>query len=226
MTVSESLRDIHPERAVAINPWEPHNFVPSDPENGHLMLILYIDPLWFIRNGNLSAMHFGCAQVDVNSFIFARTHRIIELMHQGVSTDRFDGYLFELTTECFDRSQDAYPSTPSNRESPSDTRVCRSIELITNNLQYGMDLDEVARNSGLSRPHFFKLFRKQTGLTPNLFRNTLRMEKAIEWLTRSDRCVTNIGLDLGFSSQSSFTRFFASNVGLAPTEYRRAAHMI
>ena len=35
-----------------------------------------------------------------------------------------------------------------------------------------------------------------------------------------------IGFDLGFSSQSSFTRFFASNVGMAPTDYRRVAKRI
>lgn len=35
--------------------------------------------------------------------------------------------------------------------------------------------------------------------------------------------MTEIGFDLGFSSQSAFTRFFSANVGMAPTDYRRAA---
>ena len=35
-----------------------------------------------------------------------------------------------------------------------------------------------------------------------------------------------IGAELGFSSQSSFTRFFSSNVGLAPTLYRRIARAV
>ena len=34
------------------------------------------------------------------------------------------------------------------------------------------------------------------------------------------------GLDLGFASQASFTRFFTSNVGIPPTDYRRVAHFV
>ena len=50
-----------------------------------------------------------------------------------------------------------------------------------------MELDHVAREVGLSRPHFFKLFRTQVGLTPNLYANALRMERAIERLAGDGR---------------------------------------
>jgi AraC-like DNA-binding protein len=77
-------------------------------------------------------------------------------------------------------------------------------------------LDEiVAREVGLSRPHFFKLFRAQVGLTPNLYLNALRMERAIDRLAATQEAVADIGLDLGFSSQASFSRFFIAN-GVVP----------
>jgi AraC-like DNA-binding protein len=38
--------------------------------------------------------------------------------------------------------------------------------------------------------------------------------------------LADIGYNLGFSSQSGFTRFFAANVGMAPTQYRRVAHVL
>ena len=56
-----------------------------------------------------------------------------------------------------------------------------------------------------------------------MYLNTLRLELSIERLTRSDDPVTSIGLDLGFASQASFTRFFSNNIGIAPTDYRRAS---
>ncbi|MEM8760193.1 MAG: helix-turn-helix domain-containing protein, partial [Pseudomonadota bacterium] len=59
----------------------------------------------------------------------------------------------------------------------------------------------------------------------NLFLNTLRAEQAITELMETRKTVTDIGFDLGFSSQASFTRFFSSNVGIPPTEYRRVAHI-
>ena len=84
----------------------------------------------------------------------------------------------------------------------------------------------LARASGLSRPHFYRLFRTQTGVTPNLYLNTLIMEQALDALVATEVPIADIGFDLGFSSQSGFTRFFAANVGMAPTEYRRAAKVL
>lgn len=84
-----------------------------------------------------------------------------------------------------------------------------------------VEVESVARAVGLSRPHFFKLFKKQLGVTPNVYLNTLRSERAIDELVNTDKTVTSIAYDLGYSSQASFTRFFASNVGIAPSEYRR-----
>ena len=107
-----------------------------------------------------------------------------------------------------------------------DFRVRKSMRLMEESLGAGIELDAVARGAGLSRPHFYKLFRTQTGLTPNLYVNTLLMEQAIDKLVGSEISVADIGYDLGFSSQSGFTRFFAANVGMAPTQYRRVAHVL
>ena len=84
----------------------------------------------------------------------------------------------------------------------------------------------IARESGLSRPHFYRLFRTQTGVTPQLYLNTLIMENALNALVTTEAPIADIGFDLGFSSQSAFTRFFAANVGLPPTDYRRAAKVL
>ena len=89
-----------------------------------------------------------------------------------------------------------------------------------------IELDSIARESGLSRPHFYKLFRAQTGVTPNLYLNTLLMEKALDALVATEAPIADIGFDLGFSSQSVFTASSPANVGMAPTEYRRAAKVL
>jgi transcriptional regulator GlxA family with amidase domain len=153
---------------------------------------------------------------------------VVSLLLEGDETDLFDGYLYELTQECFDQTWQWTPEG-ANRiayVSPfTDFRVRKSMRLMSERLGEDLELDDVARDAGLSRPHFYKLFRKQTGITPNLFLNTLRMERAIDSLTGTEKSVTDIGFDLGFSSQASFTRFFTANVGIAPTDYRRVAHL-
>ena len=61
----------------------------------------------------------------------------------------------------------------------TDFRVRKSIRLLAESAGTEIELDAIAREAGLSRPHFYKLFRTQTGLTPHLYLNTLLMEKAL-----------------------------------------------
>jgi transcriptional regulator GlxA family with amidase domain len=138
----------------------------------------------------------------------------------------FDELLFTLTQECFSLSWDQrHGRRPSALRRFSDFRVRRSLRLIQEKVGEEMPIDEVARSVGLSRPHFFKLFKQFMGVTPNVYINTLRSENAISDLLSTPKSVTDIAFDLGFSSQASFTRFFSSNVGIAPSEYRRVAHV-
>ena len=219
-----------PGRAVAVNPWEPHDFLPGDLADGSLFLVLYVKPMWFLEvsRSARSALRFGRTEIEMTDQIARSVGKVVALLLEGGGADMFDGDLYELTQECFDQS---WQWTPACRPSDgsagfNDFRVRKSIRLMAERLGGGIELDDVAREAGLSRPHFYKLFRRQTGITPNLYLNTLRMERAIASLTETGRSVTEIGYDLGFSSQSGFTRFFASNVGMAPSDYRRVAHRL
>ncbi len=228
--ISDKTYDISHESATAINPWEPHDFRPGDENEGSLFLILDIQPIWFLEVGRsaTSALRFGRTRIEITDSIHRSVHKVANLLLDSYTTDLFDGYLYELTQECFDQSWQWTPdgATRIAYASPfTDFRVRKSMRLMSERLGEDLELDDVARDAGLSRPHFYKLFRKQTGLTPNLFLNTLRMERAIDSLTGTGKSVTDIGFDLGFSSQASFTRFFTSNVGIAPTDYRRVAHL-
>lgn len=230
MQVHDEVFTLNKEVAVAVNPWEPHSFHPGDRDDGSLFLILYIKPIWFLetaRNAQ-SWLRFGRSCIEMSHQIQRSVHVIVSLLLEGEETDLFEGYLYQLTQECFDQSWQWTPDGAPTVHCASpctDFRVRKSMRLMSEKLGEDFELDEIAREAGLSRPHFYKLFRKQTGITPNLFLNTLRMERAIESLTSTDKSVTHIGLDLGFSSQASFTRFFTSNVGIAPSDYRKVAHL-
>ena len=89
-----------------------------------------------------------------------------------------------------------------------------------------MRVGEVARNVGLSRPHFFALFKEQTSLTPNVYWNTLRMEEALRQVECCDESLTAVACNLGFTTQGNFTRFFRDHAGVPPTLYREAARTV
>ncbi|MEM7429321.1 MAG: AraC family transcriptional regulator [Pseudomonadota bacterium] len=230
-TICGTPYEISMEGATAINPWEPHDFRPLDVEGGGIFLVLYIKRDWFLQLNRdaTRGLRFGDTQIEMTAVLRRAVQRVANMLFDGESSDLFDGYLYELTRACFEQSWAHRPETGafgSAGQSFSDFRVRKSIKIMTSNLGSEIVLDEIARESGLSRPHFYKLFRRQTGVTPNLFLNTLRMERALDYLTDSDRSVTDISFDLGFSSQSGFTRFFCANVGMAPSDYRRAAQIL
>jgi transcriptional regulator GlxA family with amidase domain len=54
----------------------------------------------------------------------------------------------------------------------------------------------------------------------------MRVERALDRLMSSQTSITDIGFELGFSSQSHFTHFFSAHVGIAPTLYRTIARVV
>lgn len=227
--IDDGIFPLSSGQAVAISPWQPHNYMSIDRNEPSLFLTLYIKPFWFLeasRRAN-AALRFGRSQIEVTESICRLVFHVASAMLEDADDAYIAGYLYELTQESFDQSwQWVEEGASFTRCAPPvrDFRVRNSIKLMQHRVSERIVLDKIARDSGLSRPHFYKLFRQQVGITPNIYLNTLRMESAIQRLTTSHDAVTDIGLDLGFSSQASFTRFFIANVGIAPSDYRRVVH--
>lgn len=228
--VGDDVHTIDENTAAAVSPWEQHSFDPVTLNEACFCLVLYIKPMWFLETCQSAeyVLNFGRSRIDVSPAINRWIVRLTSILLEQQASDLMDGFLYETTRQCYDQSwQDTPREAPLNsiRSRFSDFRVRRSLRLMQTNFAEDVAIDWVAREVGLSRPHFFKLFKKQMGITPNLYLNTLRSEQAIDELMTTNKSVTDIGYDLGFSSQASFTRFFASNVGIPPSEYRRVAHV-
>ncbi|MBE1282123.1 MAG: helix-turn-helix domain-containing protein [Rhodobacteraceae bacterium] len=230
MPVMDTPYDLNPETVVACSPWQPHSFQPGVLGTPSMFLVLYIKPIWYseIARNPRPGLQFGTNFFYRTAKIAGYVNKLINLLFLNEETDLIDGYLYELTQECYDESWKQAEALERSIKliAVSDFRVRRAIQLMREGIGETMILDGIARESGLSRPHFFKLFKQQTGLTPNLYLNTLRVETALSDLSDQSKTVNSIAEHLGFSSQASFSRFFSSNVGLAPSHYRRVASFI
>ena len=215
--------------AVAINPWQPHSFQPCSEEKPGVFLVAYICDRWLDRDQEgRGSLRFGSNAIRVGT-----TLRSIcaSLAHSLVTTASYrivHRYLNQLFDTSFDESwaSGRRPGVALRPQQAVDFRVRKSLRLLDDGLAQGIELGTVARDAGLSRPHFFKLFRENTGVTPALYANTMRVERALDRLTGSQASVTDIGYELGFSSQSHFTHFFSAHVGIAPTQYRTIARVV
>jgi len=223
--VNERHNPLCEDSVVAVNPWEPHNFLPNDLKHGALFLVLYVNPEWF---SGVRGLRFGCTLFKRTAALDCNIRAAAAMICGMPSLNSLDGELRSLIDACHEESWQQAEVAPEGYAggAVTDYRVRKSIKLLAENVGSGIELDAIARQAGLSRPHFYKLFRTQTGVTPNLYVNTLLMERALDTLVTTEAPIADIGFDLGFSSQSAFTHFFAGNVGIAPTDYRRAAKVL
>ena len=214
---------------VAVNPWEPHNFLPADLADGAIFFVLYVNAEWFAPDAaSCHRLRFGRTHFKRTAALEKQIRRTAALVCGAPSLNSLDCELRHLIDICYDESWQTREAgqEPRTAAAVTDFRVRKSIKLMSESPGAEIELDSIARASGLSRPHFYRLFRTQTGVTPHLYLNTLIMEKALDALVTTESAIADIGFDLGFSSQSGFTRFFAANVGMAPTDYRRAAKVL
>lgn len=99
--------------------------------------------------------------------------------------------------------------------------LTRACSFIAENLGERFTLDDLARQAGVSRFHFARLFRVSTGDSPMAYLLKSRIERAKQMLLQDDRPVCEIAAVLGFCDQSHLTRTFRRLTGLTPREFAR-----
>ncbi|MGC9356799.1 MAG: substrate-binding domain-containing protein [Anaerolineae bacterium] len=79
---------------------------------------------------------------------------------------------------------------------------------------------DLAQYVALSEDYLTFCFRKELGVTPITYLNRFRVNQAKDLLVHTNKSITEIALDVGFSDSSYFSRVFRREVGLSPTDYR------
>jgi AraC family transcriptional regulator len=98
----------------------------------------------------------------------------------------------------------------------------RSLELLRERLSEDISLDELAAEARLSPFHFARMFKQSVGVPPRVYLTRLRIEKACELLEQTDLPITEIALEVGYSSNQVLARVFAKHRHMSPSDYRRA----
>jgi transcriptional regulator GlxA family with amidase domain len=93
--------------------------------------------------------------------------------------------------------------------------------LMIERLDQNLSVTEIAYACSLSRSHFSRAFKKNTGVSPRHWYQQARIEKAKQMLAETKESISQIGIQCGFSDQSHFTRVFTRTVGQTPFNWRR-----
>ena len=98
--------------------------------------------------------------------------------------------------------------------------VQRARQVIAASFRSRLTLQDLADRVSSSPFHLSRLFRRFTGRSIHQYLTQLRLRTALEDLEPSNRSLTSLALNLGFSSHSHFTYAFRQHFGLTPTAWQ------
>src|SRR5213080_3725986 len=99
-------------------------------------------------------------------------------------------------------------------------RLLRARDAMDRAYAEPLDVAAVAAVAHVSAAHFSRSFRAVFGETPHRYLQRRRVERSMFLLRETDRSVTDICLDVGFTSLGTFSRTFREIVGETPSAYR------
>src|SRR2546427_7400229 len=98
--------------------------------------------------------------------------------------------------------------------------MLRSRDAIDRAYAQALDVRALAAVASVSEAHFIRTFKATFDETPHRYLQRRRVERAMYLLRATDRSVTDICLDVGFTSLGTFSRIFRDIVGQSPSAYR------
>ena len=216
--------------AILFSSWEPHQYLHRADSASAIHLSLYIEPAWLEAvdkklHGMAHPALFSSPGAEMSKKTRKMANSLAYMLGWSgtIVTAELEHLTFELVAGMVREFADRRILEHGAIGHPaSDFRIRKAMAYMGEHSAEPFDVMAVAKHSGLSRPHFFALFRQCTNLTPNLYANVLRMNKAVNQLSESRDSIAEISEELGFNAQSHFTRFFRSHQGVPPTEFRRA----
>jgi AraC-like DNA-binding protein len=214
--------------ALGTNAYESHDARLLDRSGPAVFLVLYIAKPWLDARRAASGRPFFFASpcIPIDDAVRQSCWRVLDQIvspHQHPGAD-IDGEVERLLLAAINSS-----SAPVNadRLTPTapvlDHRLRAAIAYMREHVSEPMAVEEVASRVGLSRGHFFALFKDQLNTTPQVFWSAVRVEEAVRRLVQQEEPLTSVALDLGFSTPGNFSRFFREHMGVTPSKFRRAA---
>jgi len=99
--------------------------------------------------------------------------------------------------------------------------IKKIIGYIDVNYKNDISVNGMASIFNINSNYLSALFKKETGVNLNTYINVTRMEKASEILKKTDKRISEIAYEVGFTNPSYFTEQFRNHFGYSPSELRR-----
>jgi AraC-like DNA-binding protein len=232
--VGDKVYPLTNETAVLVNGWQPHSYVHHPERPRTVILALYIEPEWLMafRPGWAASGapgFFSDPSGDVSPRIRGLAMNLAaDMMARPEARAAHEALLSDLMIAVIERFTPwrSFPASIREMHARSgDWRIRKVAASMRSETRRGTGLDTFAKEAGLSRAHFFRLFEASIGVPPKVYLNVVRVEKAVDAVLNQSASVRDISNHLGFAEPAHFTRFFRNHVGVSPREFRTVSRL-
>jgi transcriptional regulator GlxA family with amidase domain len=164
----------------------------------------------FVEDGKFITCAGGLAALDLGAWMVER--------HLGPGHAQKSLHI--MVTDSARPPGGAQPQPPSVG-TVDDPRVRRAMLQIEQNLSTPQKVEDIAQGVGLSKRQLERIFRKVVGKSIQKFSRDLRVFYGLWLLTNSDKTITTVATESGFSDISHFNRLFRAAFGRAPSALRQ-----
>ncbi|MCB1122065.1 MAG: helix-turn-helix transcriptional regulator [Verrucomicrobiae bacterium] len=210
---------IKPQNALLVFPYQFHHFIDLADSN---LLWLFITFEMEVPTA-MQAFRHRVLQMD------ARCHDLLARIIQHYESGIGERAKRRLTLDCaliinhLREQVHAEPGLPV-REGDLDNPSNRLIRSIQHHLSQHSDslqsVADIARELNMSESNLRAVFRQQFNISLGAYIKNFRAHQAIQLMQNPNLTFTDIAFELGFTTLSSFSRFFANTIGVSPREYR------
>lgn len=109
----------------------------------------------------------------------------------------------------------------NKNQSSYEENIQDAKKYIVDHLNETLTVNKIAETIHMSASHFSRVFKQQTGFSPYDYVLISRLNKAKDYLQKTDMTVSQIAYEVGFNSTANFVFFFTSHTGLSPSKFRK-----
>jgi AraC-like DNA-binding protein len=213
-----------PGGVILINPGAAHTGEPADAQ-GFAMRSLYPTVAHMqtaaaeLTGRSRGTPYFAEVRTD-QRWARASVLALHRALVQGASALECEARFLSTLAQLIQQHADVrHSAQPLGRERRAVARARRCIE---ERFADGLSLTELAEHVALSPYYLLRVFRAEVGMPPHAYLDSVRIRRA-QALLEAGMALARVAAEIGFSSQSHFTRRFKQVIGVTPGQYARDA---
>ncbi len=108
-----------------------------------------------------------------------------------------------------------------NKQKADNELVAKVVSAVAKDIRKPFSLAALAADCGYSKNHIISIFKKETGKTPLVYINDMKIEMAQQLMLNSDSSLSSISVECGFGSYINLYRSFLKCVGCSPADWKK-----